>query len=74
MGIAGLVFFLQCMPPQALWDQEFEIERHCWNPMIATGLAISACGETDFRFSLLPDVVSYLYLPRLTRVAVSFLS
>jgi hypothetical protein len=59
MGIAGLVFFLQCMPPQALWDQEFEIEQSCWNPMIATGLAIAASGKTDFCLSSFPAMVFY---------------
>ena len=44
MTIAGLVFFLQCKPPQALWYQE--IEHTCWDPMIATGLATSTSGKT----------------------------
>lgn len=44
MTIAGIVFFLQCQPPQALWDQG--IEHSCWDPRIATSLAITTSGKT----------------------------
>jgi hypothetical protein len=44
MVAAGLVLFLQCIPPRALWIQE--IEHRCWDPMVATSLATSASGKT----------------------------
>ncbi len=44
MAVAGLVFFLQCRPPQALWSEE--AEQSCWDPMIATSLAISTSGKS----------------------------
>jgi hypothetical protein len=43
MTFSGFVFFLQCMPPQALWDQD--IEHRCWDPAVATGFATSASGK-----------------------------
>ncbi len=49
MATAGLIFFLQCRPPQALWNQE--VEHSCWDPMIATSLAISASGKSILVFS-----------------------
>lgn len=46
ISIGGLVFFLQCKPPQALWVQG--IEHDCWNPAVATGFATGASGKSGF--------------------------
>ncbi|KAK3901759.1 hypothetical protein C8A05DRAFT_44664 [Staphylotrichum tortipilum] len=58
MSVAGLVFFLQCMPPQALWNQY--IKHKCWDPVVATSLATSASAFSalsDFYLALYPAVV-----------------
>lgn len=44
ISIAGLIFFLQCTPPQALWNQH--ITHKCWDPVVATSLATSASGKS----------------------------
>ena len=48
MVVTGFSCFLQCTPPQGLWNPE--IERSCWNPVIATSLETTASGKTVFPF------------------------
>ncbi len=55
MGVAGLIFFLQCMPPQALWSQE--IKHRCWDPVVATGFATSASGKRSLGVLGMGEVV-----------------
>ena len=41
--VAGVIFFLQCSPPQALWTME--ADEKCWNPVVPNSLAISGSGR-----------------------------
>lgn len=43
MIAAGLVYFLQCSPPQALWIMA--IAHKCSDPVVSDSLAIGASGR-----------------------------
>ena len=40
---AGVIFFLQCNPPQALWTMESE--HKCWDSVVPNSVAISGSGR-----------------------------
>jgi len=69
IAVGGLVFFLQCKPPQALWVDG--IEHTCWDPAVATGVATGASGKIRSRHFCFAFKLTCVVLFRIALSALS---